>query len=354
MALTTVDQGLLGTYAQYTGFKNRIINGAMVIDQRNAGASVTLNNTGAYTLDRWYDRCVGGAGSAVITVQRSTTAPSGFTNSSLITVTTAKTPAVSEQFWRYQAIEGFNAADFAFGSASALSITMSFWVRSSVTGTYSVAFQNSAQNRSYVATYTVNAANTFEYKTITISGDTSGTWLTDSGVGLYVFFDTGSGSNFNTTAGAWGAGTFYRTSGSVSLISNSGATFYITGVQLEAGSTATSFDRRDYGRELIMCQRYFEKSYNDGVAVATATAVGTASGQTNVSNISTISIRFKVDKRATPTVTIYGTDGAAGYVTDNINRGGTPTNTGATGTNIYWGGNTGFIGYVHYTAASEL
>jgi hypothetical protein len=290
----------------FTGFKNRIINPGMVIDQRNAGASVTLNNTASYTLDRWYDRCVGGAGTAVITVQRSTVAPLGFTNSSLITVTTAKTPAASEQFWRYQAVEGFNAADFAFGSASASTVTLSFWVRSSVTGTYSVALQNSAQSRSYVANYTVNAANTWEQKTITVAGDTSGTWLTDNGVGLYVFFDTGSGSNYNTTAGAWGAGTFYRTSGSVSLISNSGATFYITGVQLERGSNATSFEFRDYGRELILCQRYFQK-YPGSLA---STGYSTATTYY-------ITLLFPVELRATPTI-IY-----SNFVNSNSGNAGT-------------------------------
>jgi len=277
------------------GFKNRIINGGMVIDQRNSGASVTINNTAVYTLDRWYDRCVGGAGSAVMTVQRSTTAPTGFTNSKLTTVTTSKSPAVSEQFWFYQADEALNMSDFGMGTASAVTFTLSFWVRASVTGTYSVAFQNSAQNRSYVATYTVNAANTFEYKTLTITGDTTGTWLTDNGVGMYVFFDTGSGSNFNAAAGAWTAGTYYRTSGSVSLIANSGATFYITGVQLEKGSTATSFDYRPYGTELALCQRYLpalnSTSTTDPVALAFTPATTIVRGQFD----------FKVTPRTPPT-----------------------------------------------------
>jgi hypothetical protein len=243
-----------------SGARNRIINGDMRIDQRNAGTAVTLDNTGAYTLDRWYERCVGGAGSAVMTVQRSTVAPAGFTNSKLLTVTTSKSATASEQFWGFQAIEGNNVADFGLGTLSATAFTLSFWVRASVTGTYSVAFQNSAENRSYVATYTVNAADTFEYKTVTVSGDTTGTWITNNGVGMYVFFDTGSGSNFNTTAGAWTAGKYYRASGSVSLIANSGATFYITGVQLEAGTVATPFERRSYGQELLLCQRYFLRS----------------------------------------------------------------------------------------------
>jgi hypothetical protein len=286
------------TFAGLYGFKNRIINGGMVIDQRNSGASVTINNTAVYTLDRWYDRCVGGAGSAVMTVQRSTTAPTGFTNSKLTTVTTSKSPAVSEQFWFYQAVEGLNMSDFGMGTASAVTFTLSFWVRASVTGTYSVAFQNSAQNRSYVATYTVNAANTFEYKTLTITGDTTSTWLTDNGVGMYVFFDTGSGSNFNAAAGAWTAGTYYRTSGSVSLIANSGATFYITGVQLERGSVATSFDFRSYGTEFALCQRYYyvmSGFYIEGYAnAATIRAV-------------TIPVNFPVTMRATPTRTVITT-----------------------------------------------
>jgi hypothetical protein len=315
------------------GFKNRIINGGMVIDQRNAGASVTLNNTASYTLDRWYDRCVGGAGSAVMTVQRSTTAPTGFTNSKLTTVTTSKSPAVSEQFWFYQAVEGLNMSDFGMGTASAVTFTLSFWVRASVTGTYSVAFQNSAQNRSYVVTYTVNAANTFEYKTVTITGDTTGTWLTDNGVGMYVFFDTGSGSNFNATAGAWTAGTYYRTSGSVSLIANSGATFYITGVQLERGSVATSFDFRDYGRELILCQRYYETSGGSQTLAAPASMRMPA--------------YFAVAKRAAPTVTYTFVAGTNTVTLDVSTTSGFRVNNSA-------GGSTGAPCDFTWTAAIEL
>ena len=360
MTLTTVNAGMLDTQAQYNGFKNRIINGAMVIDQRNAGASVTLNNTAAYTLDRWYDRCVGGAGTAVMTVQRSTTAPAGFVNSKLTTVTTSKSPAVSEQFWFYQAVEGLNMPDFGMGSASAVTFTLSFWVRASVTGTYSVAFQNSAQNRSYVATYTVNAANTFEYKTVTITGDTTGTWLTDNGVGMYMFFDTGSGSNFNATAGAWTAGTYYRTSGSVSLIANSGATFYITGVQLEKGSTATSFDYRPYGTELALCQRYYARlgSYSGG-GLYTAYA----SGLVSASTAAVLYLKYPVNMRATPTInqsttaindnsvqavtamsTSYaGTDSA--YVGVTASGGGLTTNRGC-----LWHGNNSDSAYADLTA----
>jgi hypothetical protein len=317
------------------GFENRLINGGMVIDQRNAGAAVTLNNTASYTLDRWYDRCVGGAGSAVMTVQRSTTAPTGFTNSKLTTVTTSKSPAVSEQFWFYQAVEGLNMSDFGMGTASAVTFTLSFWVRASVTGTYSVAFQNSAQNRSYVATYTVNAANTFEYKTVTITGDTTGTWLTDNGVGMYVFFDTGSGSNFNSTAGAWTAGTYYRTSGSVSLIANSGATFYITGVQLERGSAATSFDFRSIGQELLLCQRYYEKSYTQTTVPGTATQDGCFM-TLRIDSVGSGSEKYKVTKRAAPTITTYNPEAANTTGARNYSTNGNITTT------IVGIGDTGF------------
>jgi len=165
--------------------------------------------------------------------------------------------------------------------------------------------------------------------------------------------------NWEGTATATVGGTAVAKGGTVTVVGGTNtAVRFIGGTfirpQFEAGSVATPFERRPFGTELALCQRYYEKSYNDGVAPATATAVGTASGQTNASNVSTISIRFKVDKRTTPTVTIFGTDGTAGFVTDNINRAGTPTNTGATGTNIFWGGNAAFIGYTHYVAVSEL
>jgi hypothetical protein len=248
-------QGGTGTTTGYYGFKNRIINGAMVIDQRNAGASVTLSTTTQYPVDRFasYE----GTSGATITAQRSTIAPTGFTNSILYTVSTGTTPAVGDinAFW--QSIEGFNVADLGWGTANAQTVTLSFWVRSSVTGTYSVSFNNNASNRFYVGTYTVNSANTWEQKTITVAGDTSGTWTTDNTTGIQVTWDIGYGTNFNGTAGAWGSSTIRRTSGSVQLAATTGATFYITGVQLEVGSTATSFDYRPYGTEFALCQRYY-------------------------------------------------------------------------------------------------
>jgi hypothetical protein len=239
------------------GFRNRIINGDCRIDQRNAGASVTpatgtYNN---YCVDRFPFSTDGGGR---VTAQQSSITPAGFPFSLGLTVQTADAAiAAGDQYWLEHRIEGNNFADLAFGSASAQTFTLSFWVRSSVTGTYSVAFRNSAGNRSYVAAYTVNAANTWEQKTITVAGDTTGTWVATNGIGIGILFDLGSGSTFNGTAGSWQTANLYRTSGSVNWISNAGATFYITGVQLEAGSVATPFERRDYGRELAMAQRYY-------------------------------------------------------------------------------------------------
>ncbi len=235
------------------GFRNRSMNGDMRIVQRNAGASVSVGTGAPFIVDRWnaYTDLVN------MTGQRSTTAPAGFTNSLLLTVGTGASPAAGQISRIEQRVEGFNSSDLGWGSASAQSVALSFWVRSSVTGTHSGALSNSAGNRSYPFTFTVSAANTFEYKTVTVVGDTSGTWLTDNGTGIKVIFNTGTGATYLGAAGAWAGATYFGATGSVQLAATSGATFYITGVQLEAGTNATNFERRDYGRELTMCQRYF-------------------------------------------------------------------------------------------------
>jgi hypothetical protein len=240
-----------------SNMRNRIINGNMVIDQRNAGASVTpsvLYST--YTLDRW--KTVYSVGSK-FSVQRnagSVTPPTGFTNYLGATSLSAYTPSSNETFQLLQSIEGFNVADLGWGAAGAQSVTLSFWVRSSLTGTFGLTISNSGVARSYVASYTISAANTWEYKTITIAGDTSGTWLKDNDAGMVLQFSLGAASNLLTTAGSWYAGGYYGVTGQTNIVGTNGATFYITGVQLEAGSVATPFERRDYGRELMMCQRY--------------------------------------------------------------------------------------------------
>jgi hypothetical protein len=258
------------------GFKNRIINGAMVIDQRNAGASVTITSTVAntYTLDRW---AAYGSAASKFSVQQSSTAPTGFNSSILVTSLAATSVGTTDRYYLCQFIEGFNTADLMYGTANAQTVTLSFWVRSSLTGTFGGTLQNNANDRNYPFTYTINSANTFEQKTITITGDTTGTWVgSTNGVGLRVFFGLGVGSGASGTAGAWGAGNFNSATGAVSVVGTNGATFYITGVQLEKGSTATSFDYRDYGTELVRCQRYCHaySSYTLGRAQSADTVYG--------------------------------------------------------------------------------
>jgi hypothetical protein len=258
MALTQVNPGLLDSNAQYTGFKNRIINGAMVIAQRGTSA-VTVNSAAGsnfYGVDRFFGQ--GQATDGVFTMQQSSTAPDGFSKSLVVTVTTADTSLGATQVYQLvQPIEAYNTNDLAWGTASAATVTLSFWVRSSVTGTFGGSLFNSTAARSYPFSYSISSANTFEQKTITITGDTSGTWAGTNGVGIYVIFGLGVGSTYSGTAGAW-AGTQYNSAtGATNLMATNAATFYITGVQLEKGSTATSFDYRPYGTELALCQRYY-------------------------------------------------------------------------------------------------
>jgi hypothetical protein len=251
------------TGINYDGFKNRIINGAMVIDQRNAGASVTITNTSdiTYTVDRF-----GAYGSVAskFSFQRSTTAPAGFVNSLLVTSLSAYSIGSGDAFQAQQRIEGYNVADLAWGTASAATITLSFWVRSSLTGAFGAAVQNGPQNRSYPFSYTINAANTWEQKTVTIAGDTTGTWATNNTSGLYLTFGLGMGSTKSGTANTWAAADYRSVTGATSVVGTNGATFYITGVQLEKGSTATSFDYRPYGTELDLCYRYYYKVKSSG------------------------------------------------------------------------------------------
>ena len=239
----------------YTGFRNRIINGAMMIDQRNAGASVTPTNTGSstYLLDRWKADI---SQASKFSVQQSSTAPAGFTNSLAVTSLSSYTVGSSEVFAITQIIEGYNVADLGWGAAGASSVTLSFWVRSSLTGTFGVVLENSANTRSYPATYTISAANTWEQKSITIAGDTSGTWVVNNGKGIQIKFGLGVGSTLSGAAGSWAGADYWGATGATSVVGTNGATFYITGVQLEKGSVATPFEFRPYGTELALCQRY--------------------------------------------------------------------------------------------------
>jgi hypothetical protein len=277
-------------------FRNRIINGDMRIAQRGTAAVTT---SGSYAVDRFLIQIdTDGAYSA----QQDSDAPTGFIKSTKITTTTADASLSASQYFQIQQrIEGTNTADLAWGSASAKTVTLSFWVRSSLTGTFGGALGNSDFNRSYPYTYTILVADTWEYKTVTIAGDTSGTWKTDTDVGINVRWGLGVGSNFSGTAGAWAGSGLMSATGAVSVIGTLNATWYITGVQLEVGSVATPFERRPYGTELSLCQRYYEKTVtNSGLIWA---------GDTTSSNNYYLTGQFVVLKRATPTFTATGTGG---------------------------------------------
>jgi hypothetical protein len=240
--------------------KNRIINGAMVIDQRNAGASVTpAANVFTYTLDRWSSYC---NQSSKFTVQQnagSVTPPVGYTNYLGAVSSSAYSVTSTDIFALVQWIEGFNTADLAWGTANAKTVTLSFQVYSSLTGTFGGALMNSAQNRSYPFSYTVSSANTWTTVSVTIAGDTTGTWIgATNGKGLGVWFSLGCGSVQSGTANAWAGTQAFQPTGSVSVVGTNGATFYITGVQIEVGSSATGYEYRQYGQELALCQRYFQ------------------------------------------------------------------------------------------------
>jgi hypothetical protein len=232
--------------------RNIIINGAMQVAQR--GTSFT--STGDFPVDRFY---IGyGVTGGTFTVSQDTASPSDFTNSIKYLTGTAASAGSAEQAFIGYTFEGYSTSHLNFGTSDAKNITLSFWVRSSVTGTYCVAFINNAFNRSYIAEYSISSANTWEYKTITVSGDTSGTWPSAVNTrSMSMRFDLGSGSNFNTTAGAWQSGSYRNTSSQTNLVNNASATWFLTGVQLEVGDTATPFEHRSYGDELARCQRYY-------------------------------------------------------------------------------------------------
>jgi hypothetical protein len=305
--------------------KNRIINGDMVIDQRNNGASVaTSSGFLVYSVDRWYGLY---SQTSKFTMQQnagSVTPPAGFTNYLGCTSTSAYTVGSSEIFYIRQSIEGFNIPDLAWGTASAKTITISFWVRSSLTGTFGGALQNSAANRSYPFSYTISSANTWEQKSITITGDTTGTWLTNNGVGVGVQFSLGAGTAASGTAGSWQAANLSSATGAVSVVGTNGATFYITGVQLERNTTATPFEYIPYGMELMLCQRYawnwnYEPS-NSYIRFPTGYAGSTTGGS--------FVLQFPVTMRIIPSYTYSGAQFMEIFITGG----------GATGTSMTIGG----------------
>jgi hypothetical protein len=311
MALSLINTPALGTINQIStgvagvslgagnasAMKNRLINGAMVIDQRNAGASVTPTN-GGYTLDRWATSL---SQASKFTVQQnagSVTPPAGFINYLGATSSSAYTVGASDYFNVQQVIEGYNIADLAWGTANAKTITISFWVYSSLTGTFGGGLKNSGGTRSYPFTYSIPVANTWTQISITIAGDTAGTWVTNNGAGIIVQFGLGVGSTYSGTAGSWSANNYLSATGAVSVVGTSGATFYITGVQLEVGTSATGFEYRQYGQELALCQRYCIQ-YGNGY-----TSARLAFGDWGSTTSAYAGIPFPVEMRVAPSLTV--------------------------------------------------
>ena len=304
--MTDVDQTAVwdGTtwtvVAPIAGGRNKIINGDMRIAQRGT-ATITGSGSAQYPVDRW--SVFNGTGT--VTFVQSTDAPAGFNYSILATVTATGSYSTAGYTQVTHKIEGFNCQDLAYGTASAKTIVLSFWSKSSVVGTQNVSFKNSGNNRVYVATYTIDVANTWEKKTVTVVGDTTGTWLVNSGIGLEVTFNLGMGTQYDATAGSWQAlAARYSTSDAIDFAANSGATWRVTGVQLETGAVATPFEIENYGITLAKCQRYYWRisgatAPNVGLAVGGGTSGSTPAARRMV-------IPLPVSMRAIPTPAISG------------------------------------------------
>jgi len=284
---------LTSVRAVNSGRKNIVINGGMRIDQRNG--TDTINATGVtYNVDRWLGRGVSSAG--VFTLTQDTNSPANFTNSLKATVTTADGSIGSSSSYRVQhVIEGNNAANLNWGTSAAQSVTLSFWVRSSVTGTFGGSVANGDYNRFNPYSYTISSANTWEYKTVTIAGDTSGTWATNSGLGIRINWSLGAGSSKIGTAGTWTSSSLEGVTGQTNLIATNSATFYLTGVQFETGSAATNFEHRSFGEELALCQRYFQRISGGGDAF---TVSGKGQGSATIDG----TIPLPVSLRSAPTM----------------------------------------------------
>ena len=322
--------------------RNLIINGACVIDQRNGGASVNASDT-VFGVDRFnmFSQTALATKGDFQQNAGSVTPPTGFTNYLGFTSTSAYTIASGEGLAIQQRIEGYNLAQLGWGSSDAKSATVSFWVRSSLTGTFGCSIRNSAGNRSYPFTYTISSANTWEYKSVTIPGETTGTWLTTNGIGAYLLIGLGVGSTYSGTAGSWASANYIGATGATSVVATNGATFYITGVQLEVGEQATPFEHRSYDDELARCQRYYCKTYDDGVTPGTVTSNGIVMHSLDATQSYAKAVwDFPVTMRTTPTVVLYSpNNGTSGQVAgDASNYSGS---TGYIGTNRVMGGVSG-------------
>ena len=292
--------------------RNLIINGGMAISQRYGTASSNLGGSSVFAVDRF--NCFGPSASSTSTAQQVTDTPAGFKNSLKYTCGTGLSVTGGDYAQITQIVEGNNVAHLKWGTSDASDVTVSFWVKSSLTGTFSFGVQNGPTNRSYVAQYTVSTANTWEYKSITIGGDTSGTWASDNAAAMRLVWDMGFGYGATSTVDAWQAGDVHYVAGNVKVNETSGATFYITGVQLEVGDTATPFEHRSYGDELARCQRYYCHSNNlSGPPNVNVSAYSQTGIAVDIEDAALTSVTFPTMMRVVPTMVVgrmYSWNGA--------------------------------------------
>jgi hypothetical protein len=295
---------------------NKIINGDFRIDQRNIGSSITPAS-GAYTLDRWIAYCDLTGKFSVQQNAAAVTPPTGFLNYAGITSLSSYSIVAGSYYLYSQRVEGLNCSDLNWGAANARPISVSFWVRSSLTGTFGGVIANSGGSKSYPFTYTISLANTWEYKTINILGDTSGTWLTTNSTGFVLHFGLGVGSTYTGAAGSWAAANYLSATGAVSVVGTNAATWYITGVKVETGSIATPFVADDYAVLLAKCQRYFRRLYGSSGFPGMCMSAGRAYTYVNFSEM-----------RVTPTATGPAAGTGVGQMYPWINTSAAPTGTG--------------------------
>ena len=329
--------------------RNRIINGAMVISQRNGTSSVTPADS-SFPIDRFVYFSTQASKFTAGQNLNSATTPIGFSNYLGLQTASSVSIGAGDYFMINQLIEGFNTADLQWGTANAKTVTLSFQVYSSLTGTFGGVVTNSALNRSYPFTYTISSANTWTSISITIAGDTTGTWIgATNGCGIRIMWGLGVGSTYSGTAGAWAGATYFSATSAVSVVGTASATFYITGVQLEAGTTASPFEYRQYGTELALCQRYFQKisgSINGGpyqiMAICNYESASIAWG----------TVPLRATMRSQPTVVYSGT-----YTTSYGTAGTLVSDTNQIGGDIavigWTGGSGGTTGYSTYLRANN-
>jgi hypothetical protein len=350
------------------GRKNLVINGGMEISQRGTSAFNAVTDGGVVSCDQWKSWKNGGSGSgADFTLQQEfSVIPDNFMTSLKVNQTGAATLTGYNYNLVANYIEGYRIAHLGFGTSAAKTVTLSFWIRSSITGTFGGALSNGGQTRSYPFLYTIDNVNTWERKTITIPGDTTGTWTRDNSKGLLIFFSVGTGPSYSGPEGVWAGATYLSATGVSNWVGQS-STFYLTGVQLEVGKNATEFEHRSYGEELALCQRYYEKSYDIDIAPGSNIATNGRSavyfsGTSDTSGNMITHVSFCTPKRSIPTITFYQNDGTLGVW--NYNKSGTSGTVTMVTTQH---GHRGFCPYANvggnnisasfngsWTAASEL